>query len=497
MKHLNKLLAKIDATPQLFKQPDINFIVGLTNTQIKELKKEALAQGLIKETKREYYLTDDGKEYLHKNPVMSWCSSEFPKRPEINLEYLKLEKAPPTLTRAIRLLAKHLLEGEVSPLASAIVNSDVFPTAESNSCGSCSLPAPSLTATALKENSTEYYLIKELLCSNSTCKAIEGEIETDILQDGKQKLTSLFEKFTSAPYGLTKSIIGVLLLDVLNKNKDILAIYENGQFQLKLNQLMFDRMLYCPERFEVQKTVLENMPILEKISEVILPIKSNNILDLTKGLIHFIRNLDKYTLNTEQLSKKTTRFRNTIMNAKDPINLFYRDIPKILDDKILCQCKISEDGFLKAFETAINELQTATTKMINNLYIFALSAFNSKNREELTQRFEAIKEYIGDSELKILYNNVVEKNSEDKLWIERIATFINKSRVPKDWSDSDVADFKVKVKELALKFLAIESTAGDSTCEERLDETFNKLLTSVLQLSKAEKNILLRRIINE
>lgn len=473
MEHLNKLLACIKADANLFKNPQINYIVGLTNTQVKELKKCALAQNLIKDDKREFYLTESGENYLKENPIKLWSDEAFSKRPEINLEYLKLDKMPPTLTKAIRCLARNLLEGE-----------------------------------ELKENSTEHYLVKELLCTKSTCKDVKKDIENFVLgvnpspqpsptkgegvSSRRIKLTCLFEKFMTAPYGLTKSIVAVLLLDTLAKHKDILAIYEQGQFQLRLNQLMFDRMVYCPQNFELQKTVMEDLPILEDISKIILPCggKSKNILDITKGLINLIRNLDKYTLNTERLTKKTIRFRNAILNAKDPINLFYRDIPRILDDKILCQCG---KEFVKSFEKSIDELQGANKKMTDEIQAFFFKAFNSKNRKELTKRFEAVKEYIGDSELKILYNNVIEKKSDDELWINRIATFINKSRVPKDWSDNDVADFKVKIKDLALKFMAIESTAG--TAEIKISKEVNAVLNKVLSLTKAEQNVIMRRII--
>src|SRR5574344_1514148 len=421
MEHLNKLLACVKADANLFKNPQINYIVGLTNTQIKELKKYALAQGLIKDDKREFYLTKSGEKYLKENPIKSWCDNAFSKRPEINLEYLKLDKMPPTVTKAIRCLARHLLEGE-----------------------------------DLKENSTEHYLVKELLCSKSTCAKIKKEIEKFVLQNSKFKLTCLFEKFMTPPYGLTKSIVSVFLLDVLARNKDILAIYENAQFQLKLTSLMFDRMIYCPQNFELQKTVMEDLPILEKISAIILPCKSTNILDLTKGLIHFIKSLDKYTLTTERLNKNTIRFRNAVLNAKDPINLFYKDIPKILDDKILCQC---DKTFVKAFDETIQELQNSYANLIKEINTFLFDSFKEKSRKKLAKRFESVQEFLSDNELKILHNNVKELNSSDTLWIERIATFINKSRVPKDWSDNDVADFKIKVKELALKFTTIEATA--------------------------------------
>ena len=454
MEYLNKLLVCIEKDSKIFKNTDVNFIVGLTNTQIKDLKKYAVTNELIKEDKKEYFLTPKGQNYLKENPIQSWCCKEYPKRPEINLEYLKLDKMPPILTKAIRCLARHLLEGE-----------------------------------ELKENSIESYLIRELLSDNSTCKNIKNEIEEYILQGKKIKLTDLFERFMS--YGLTKSIVGILLLDVLAKNKDILAIYEKLQFQLKLNQLMFDRMIFCPQNFEIQKTIMEDTPILEDISLVLSDKPTKNILYITKALIYFIRDLEKYTLNTERLSKKTLRFRNVIMNAKDPISLFNRDIPKVLAGKFLSDC---DSEFLSTYKSSIDELKNATKNMISEINTFFFESFNSKTREELRSRFEAIEEYIGEKELKILFNNVVEKEADDILWINRIATFINKSRVPKDWSDEDVADFKVKVKNLALKFYTLEATVG--TTSNGINKNFEKLLNELLTLSKPEQSVILRKVVN-
>ena len=454
MEYLNKLLVCIEKDPKIFKNPDLNFIVGLTNTQIKDLKKYAITNELIKEDKKEYFLTEKGQNYLKENPIQSWCCKELPNRPEINIEYLKLDKMPPILTKAIRCLARHLLENE-----------------------------------ELKENSVESYLMRELLSENSTCKEIKNEIEEYILQGKKIKLTDLFQRFMS--YGLTKSIVGILLLDVLAKNKDILAIYEKLQFQLKLNQLMFDRMIFCPQNFEIKKTIMEDISILEDISLVLSDKPTKNILDITKALIYFIRDLEKYALNTERLTKKTLRFRNVIMNAKDPISLFNRDIPKVLVGKFLSDC---DSEFLSTYKSSIDELKNATKNMISEINTFFFKSFNSKTREELRNRFEAIEEYIGEKELKILFNNVIEKEADDILWINRIATFINKSRVPKDWSDEDVADFKVKVKNLALKFYTLEATVG--TTSNGINKNFEKLLNELLTLSKPEQSVILRKVVN-
>lgn len=456
MQYLQKLLKAVEDDPKLFQNPDVNYILGLTTTQVKELKKFAVSENLIAEQKRLFTLTIFGKEYLEQNPIISWVDEENPKRPDVNLEYLKLEKAPPTLTKAIRLLAKHLLEGE-----------------------------------DLKENSTEHYLVRELLCSKSVCTDVKKEIENFVLQGNKFKLTELFEKFLAPPYGLTKSVISVLLLDVLSRNTDILAVYENSQFQLKLTALMFDRMVYCPQNFDLQKTVIEDLPILEEVSKIILPCKSKNILDLTKGLITFIKVLDKYTLSTERLSKEAVRFRNIILNAKDPISLFYRDIPLVLENKILCQC---DDTLAEKFSEVVQELWNSYPNLIEEIQGFLFDSFNEKDRNNLAEKFETVQEYLSDNELKILHNNVKELSSDPKLWIERIATFVNKSRVPKDWNDNDVADFKVKVKELALKFTLIEATAGGTVLKP--DMVVLDLIDKIKKLSEVQRRTLFRKVVN-
>ena len=46
-------------------------------------------------------------------------------------------------------------------------------------------------------------------------------------------------------------------------------------------------------------------------------------------------------------------------------------------------------------------------------------------------------------------------------WLEKIATFVNKSRIPKDWSDTDLVDFNVKIAQFARKIKNLEPIAMD------------------------------------
>ena len=57
-----------------------------------------------------------------------------------------------------------------------------------------------------------------------------------------------------------------------------------------------------------------------------------------------------------------------------------------------------------------------------------------------------------------------------------------------------MADYKVKIKELALKINAIESIVDSLNCQ--MSDSFKRLLDDIEKLSKPEKNILLKKIVN-
>lgn len=449
MLYLNKLLLGIKKDSLLFKSPEIVLKLGISSSQIKELKKYALENQLITQQKQEFTLTTLGEDYLVKNPIENLQVKSPLQAPNINVEYLKLEKTPAILTKAIRALGRYFIEKE-----------------------------------DLKEFSLEQALFEDIKRNEK----LKLKIEKDILNGKRNDLEYIFEKYINL--GLTKSLVSILLLVVLTENNERIAIYERAQFQLKLDSLMFDRMFACPQNFELQRTEMPDEYILKDVSKIILNKKTDNILEITKGLFVIIKNLEKYTLNTQNLTSKTLRFRNAIMNAKDPISLFERDIPRALGEKSLKEC---EREFLNNLKISLDELKNCYKNLVLDLGIFIFKTFDAKAKTDLSERFLAIKEFIGDSELKILLNTIIDVNVSDDLWINRVATYINKSRVPKDWSDEDYADFKVKAKELSLKFALLETTVGATQSD--LSRKSLSVWKDYLELTKIEQINLLRKMV--
>lgn len=449
MLYLNKLLLGIKKDSLLFKSPEIVLKLGISSSQIKELKKYALENQLITQQKQEFTLTTLGEDYLVKNPIENLQVESPLQAPNINVEYLKLEKTPAILTKAIRALGRYFIE---------------------------------------KENLKEFSLEQALFEDIKRNEKLKLKIEKDILNGKRNDLEYIFEKYINL--GLTKSLVSILLLVVLTENNERIAIYERAQFQLKLDSLMFDRMFACPQNFELQRTEMPDEYILKDVSKIILNKKTDNILEITKGLFVIIKNLEKYTLNTQNLTPKTLRFRNVIMNAKDPISLFERDIPRALGEKSLKEC---DREFLNNLKISLDELKNCYKNLVLDLGTFIFKTFDAKAKTDLSERFLAIKEFIGDSELKILLNTIIDVNVSDDLWINRVATYINKSRVPKDWSDEDYADFKVKTKELSLKFALLETTVG--TTQSYLSRKSLSVLNDYLELTKIEQINLLRKMV--
>ena len=449
MLYLNKLLLGIKKDSLLFKSPEIVLKLGISSSQIKELKKYALENQLITQQKQEFTLTTLGEDYLVKNPIENLQVKSPLQAPNINVEYLKLEKTPAILTKAIRALGRYFIE---------------------------------------KENLKEFSLEQALFEDIKRNEKLKLKIEKDILNGKRNDLEYIFEKYINL--GLTKSLVSILLLVVLTENNERIAIYERAQFQLKLDSLMFDRMFACPQNFELQRTEMPDEYILKDVSNIILNKKTDNILEITKGLFVIIKNLEKYTLNTQNLTPKTLRFRNVIMNAKDPISLFERDIPRALGEKSLKEC---DREFLNNLKISLDELKNCYKNLVLDLGTFIFKTFDAKAKTDLSERFLAIKEFIGDSELKILLNTIIDVNVSDDLWINRVATYINKSRVPKDWSDEDYADFKVKTKELSLKFALLETTVG--TTQSDLSRKSLSVLNDYLELTKIEQINLLRKMV--
>jgi len=353
--------------------------------------------------------------------------------PDLSSEILITTKKSGHITRVVRKTVRHILEGE-----------------------------------QIKENSHEMLIIRELFESKDIkVQNIRDEIEKFIhLASSKANLNGLFDKLSNAPFGLTRQIISLILLDVLLRQGDNVSVFEKGQFQLEINPLLFDRLMVNPQKFEVQKNIFtdERKNYLKALSGV-LNKKTNNLLDITKALVDRIKQLDKFTKNTDRLSKSTLKFRNAIINAKEPYKLIFNDIPISLGFKGYETCN---NEFFKLLDESIKELDSRYSDLLLEIEDFFFSSFElqpaEKNRKNLVKKVKEVEEFISTDEIKIITNAIKTESLPYERWLEKIATVINSKNVPKNWSDYDLAEFKQKIILIGYEIKRLQIISYMKTC---------------------------------
>lgn len=397
-----------------------------------------------------------GDERLSKNEISDYFDKLYARCPNINNEYLTKDKPSSVGTRAIRNLVKYFIQ-----------------------------------SSELKSDSVEKVMLDELFRNDEKISNICDEIEIFLHKaESKINLEKLYGKLSLPPYGLTKPIISLLFLDILLKQGDKVSIFEKSQFQLEITELLYERLMANPQNFEVQKNVFngERKLYLEKFSKIICSEGTDNLLEVTKSLVCKIKELDKYTKYTDSLCGTTLKFRNAILNAKEPYKLIFNDIPRAFDNESFL------DFDFEFLGKCAKELDNSYFNLIQELLEILFDAFDLKiiQRKELAYKFEQIEDLISDDNLKIIATNIKEDQMPNCKWITRIATVVNKKNVPKNWSDYDVADFKQKIKEIALKVKALEVISSN-----KITITVDKKITDfVKSLTKIEKLTLLREVLN-
>ncbi len=222
----------------------------------------------------------------------------------------------------------------------------------------------------------------------------------------------------------------------------------------------------------------EKEEIIKEFSKILYN-KNENDLIVAKGVTDFIFSLDNYSLQSQKFTSKTLKIRDKVLNNQK-LSLVFKDIEKIIDKK--------DVKFIMA------ELKNSYSNLLKEMFNFTLKAFGVKCKNDLLETFLNSKEYIENPQLKALFENI-NNSINDKIFTEKIASEINKNKHPKNWNSEDLANFKIKIKELGFKFQIIATTTHYSNIT--MNTATQKLFLKILELNLPQRNVLLRNLVNE
>ncbi len=315
-------------------------------------------------------------------------------------------------------------------------------------------------------------------------------------EDQKVPVTELMSIMRNQPFGIKEGIIPLILATFLIAYDTEIALFEQGTFKPVIKPTDFDLLCKVPHRFAIQlcritgiKAIVfeQLMKTLVKKHDDIKSSKVVNILNIVKMLCSFVNSLPLYVQKTENLSTRAKAVRKVLLEALEPANLLYKDIPVACGFKPITN-KIDPDEiqvkeFVVTLKNALIELQRKEAELFGKienilLHTFSLQDASGDFRNLISERAQRIMSITLDPIIKAFLVRVVD-NLEHKAWLDSIGTFITR-RPPLNWVDDDLLRFEQEMAAMSAKITRYERLAlekGDKTLEAS-DELIQISITS-------------------
>lgn len=318
-----------------------------------------------------------------------------------------------------------------------------------------------------------------------------------------ETLDNLYEILSSRPYGIKEGVIPVLITAFLMTCKDNIALYHNDTFLPVTNESHFDLLAKNPKWFSVKHFELTGLrsQVFKELEKVIVntqnrtkhKTRNSTLLAVVKPLVRFASTLPIYTTNTKSLSNKASNVRNTLLQAREPDQLLFWDLPKACGLKPITNRKKFNIEEAKEFRlklvTSLKEIQNCYDHLLAKCKELLYEAFSVRGdkgslREDLRVRAKYLSDCI-EPQLKRFVLAAISDEKDDRKWLEALLMVIV-DKPAESWRDIDVSEFELNLIEIARKFNNLE--ALKLQCKTPLGEGFIARKITITQPNGKEIN---------
>ena len=303
-----------------------------------------------------------------------------------------------------------------------------------------------------------------------TWKVIEEFLEK--CEGERQSIVKLYKRLMAPSLGVRNGPLPILLCAAMLHYKTEIALYENNSFIPDWSMPVFERLLKVPQQFELKRFRIAGIradllaQFLERLNQP-MAAENSDLLTVVTPLIHPIAQLPKYALTTQELSDASKNVRETILNAREPDELLFNQLPEALGFPVFgtetaIDAKIVSD-FFTTLQDALSELEQAYEVLLNSIEqllveVFNLSPEREKFRAELAARAEPLLEITIETDFKGFLIQICRDGHDFTSWLEAIATYLTK-KPPASWVDLDKARFESNLSQFARKFRHFEAVS--------------------------------------
>lgn len=292
----------------------------------------------------------------------------------------------------------------------------------------------------------------------------------DKTKDEYCPIGELWQDLSFPPYGIRKGLLPILTVAFMCENRNRISIMEKDVFVPELSTAIVERLLRNPEHFMIRlseisghkRIFLETMVRDGALAEFD---GTTDLMSLVRPLISFALRLPEYTRNTKLLSSQTTLVRQALINAKEPAQLLFHDLPTAVGYTLIDDSEeFSISTVVSSIISSIRELADCYPKLLREIEATIFEAFGIHEsntdvaRNQIRQRAGLLQTVTNEMNLKAVAWRM-SQDIEPENWIESVASVIMK-RTPRNWFDKTLDQFRMELVLVERKFVHYETLAS-------------------------------------
>lgn len=297
-------------------------------------------------------------------------------------------------------------------------------------------------------------------------------------EDRQVSVDSIYQRLRLPPYGMKDGPLPIVLLCVLLALDSEVALYEDSAFVPSLNIAVIERLLRCPDKFQLQRYRLGGPrdAFLARLVPGTGPTpRHEQLLPIVRQLIRLVRGLPEYSRNTRALSQAAQGVRDALLRAREPGPLVFEDLPRACGFSPVPaggDPKPAEiDVIWLAIRSALRELQSAYPALLslieqNLAHAFALPIESGALRDELQSRANPLLAHAADTQLKGFLLRAADTSPARDPWLVSLGTHLA-GKPPEAWNDHDVDQMRTQLWATARRFARLEAVAFDGSASHR------------------------------
>lgn len=282
-------------------------------------------------------------------------------------------------------------------------------------------------------------------------------------------ISTLEDRWVSAPYGLTKGIAPIILFAYLKSLKGTIAYYENDlsnefSFIAEPDSDYIHKLQRNSKSLAIKLIILakEDTKWVQTLASYVATLTTQpvntNLLEVATPLVTTMHNLPTWVRNTNNLTedkvlnKQALSIRDMLLQANDPHELLIKKLPNTLDPKN----KKTFEERIDLLEECINILKTAHDKMLSSIND-RVKYFFPESGEPLISMCQIVESKSGDLRLKAFARELgrsQESGSVATKWLESLISIVI-GRGIQNWNEGNLLTAKQKISEYAQEFLSL------------------------------------------